>query len=125
MSQTSEDRQSLWLVTFSPVIWASHFLLCYATAAIWCAKTGAPGASLAPVRVAIAAYTAFALGGIFIVGRIGYRRRHYEQGEPPHNADTPEDRHRFLGHATLLLSVLSAVGVLYAALVAVFFGTCN
>jgi len=42
----------------------------------------------------------------------------------PHDDDTPEDRHRFLGFATLLLSALSAVAVLYAGLVAVFIRSC-
>ena len=32
----------------------------------------------------------------------------------PHDDDTPEDRHRFLGFAALLLSALSAVAVIYA-----------
>jgi len=42
-----------------------------------------------------------------------------------HDLDTPEDRHRFLGFATLLLSGLSAVAVLYAAFAATFFDTCR
>ncbi|MGB7839915.1 MAG: hypothetical protein WBL40_17580 [Terrimicrobiaceae bacterium] len=36
--ETHEKRQSLWLLMISPTIWAAHFLLCYLTAAIWCAK---------------------------------------------------------------------------------------
>jgi hypothetical protein len=42
----------------------------------------------------------------------------------PHDDDTPEDRQRFLGFATLLLSVLSAVAVIYAAAVVVFIERC-
>jgi hypothetical protein len=125
MSQTSEKYQSLWLLTASPSIWAGHFLLCYATVSIWCAKVVGPGGSLTTVRVAIVVYTALALSGIGFVGRIGYRRHGFGHAELPHDDDTPEDRHRFLGFATLLLSALSAVAVLYAALVAVFFGTCH
>lgn len=125
MAQTSERHQSLWLLTASPSIWAVHFLLCYATASIWCAKVVGSGGSLTAVRVAIAVYTALALVGIGIVGWVGYRRHRLGRAEPPHDADTPEDRHRFLGFATLLLSALSAVAVLFAALVAVFFGTCH
>ena len=30
----AEDRQSLWVLTFSPAIWA-HFLASYIAAAIW------------------------------------------------------------------------------------------
>ena len=44
-----------------PTIWAAHFLLCYVTAAIWCAKVAGPDGSLGGVRVAIAVYTVLAL----------------------------------------------------------------
>lgn len=125
MPQTDEKHQSLWLLTASPTIWALHFLLSYATAAIWCAKVAGPGGSLMNVRVAITVYSVLALIGIGVVGRIGYRRHSLSQAELPHDADTPEDRHRFLGFATLLLSALSAIAVVFAALVAFFFGTCH
>jgi hypothetical protein len=75
--------------------------------------------------MAIAAYTAAALLVIGIVGWIGYRRHSYGSADLPHDDDTPEDRHRFLGYSTLLLSGLSAVATLYAALVAVFIGSCH
>jgi hypothetical protein len=125
MTQTAEQHQSLWLLTASPLIWAGHFLLCYITAAIWCAKMVGPGGSLSTVRVAIAVYTALALAGIGIIGWTGYRRHSYGNAALPHDLDTPEDRHRFLGFATLLLSGLSAVATLYASLVAVFIGSCH
>lgn len=124
MSQTAEEHQSLWLLTASPLVWAAHFMLCYITAAIWCEKVAGLGGPLSTVRLAIAAYTAVALVVIGIVGWIGYRRHSYGAADLPHDDDTPEDRHRFLGFATLLLSGLSAVATLYAALVAVFFGSC-
>ena len=125
MSQISERHQSLWLLTASPTMWAVHFMLSYVTASVWCAKIVGSGGSLTTVRVAIAVYTALALVGIGIVGWIGYRRHSFGAAELPHDADTPEDRHRFLGFATLLLSALSAVAVLYAAFVVLFFGMCD
>jgi hypothetical protein len=124
MTETSEKKQSLWLLTASPVIWAAHFLLCYVTASIWCAKVVGDGGSLQSVRLAIMVYTAVALVGIGITGWIGYRRHSYGNADLPHDDDTPEDRHRFLGFATLLLSALSAVAVIYAALVVVFIERC-
>ena len=125
MAKTSEKHQSLWLLTASPSIWAVHFLLCYVTVSIWCAKVVGPGGSLATVRVAIVVYSVLALSGIGFIGWIGYCKHSFGDAELSHHADTPEDRHRFLGFATLLLSALSAVAVLYATLVAVFFGTCH
>src|SRR5688572_20477874 len=108
-----EHRESLWILTFAPTIWAAHFLLSYATAAVWCAKAAAPGAGLGDVRLAIGIYTAAALGGIAIVGWTGWRRQeitgfHMPPGEIEAAADTAEDRHQFLAFATLLLSGLSA-----------------
>jgi hypothetical protein len=66
-----------------------------------------------------------ALAGIGFIGWQGYRRHTHGTANLPHDFDTPEDRHRFLGYATLLLSGLSAVGVVYAALAAVFMESCH
>ena len=124
MTETSESNQSLWLLTVSPTIWAAHFMLSYATASIWCGKLVGPGGSLWQVRIAIAVYSVVALAGIGITAWIGYRRHSYGESALPHDADTPEDRHRFLGFATLLLSGLSGVATVYAALVLFFFRSC-
>lgn len=125
MTDLPEKKESLWRLTISPVIWSVHFLLSYVTAAVWCAKMAGPGGSLGGARTAIAVYTAVALVGIAITGRIGFRRHSFGDAETPHDFDSPEDRHRFLGFATLLLSALSAVGTVYVALAAVFIGTCH
>lgn len=127
MSQIAESRQSLWLLTASPTIWAAHFLLSYITASVWCAKYAGPSGSLIVVRFIIVVYTALALVGIVIVGRVGYRKHSLgdADAERPTHGDTPEDRHRFLGFATLLLSGLSGVAVLFAGLVTLFIGTCH
>lgn len=125
MTETGEKNQSLWMLAASPIIWAAHFLLSYITASIWCAKLAGPEKSLWEVRVAIMVYTALALLGIGFIGWVGHRRHSYGHASLPHDADTAEDRHRFLGFATLLLSGLSAVAVIYAALVVVFIRSCH
>ena len=121
--ETAEERQHLLLLAASPTIWAAHFLASYLTAAVWCAKAGRL-AGLGGVRWAIAAFTLAALGGIAFVGLRGLRRHRYGSATVPHDVDTPEDRHRFLGFATVLLSALSVVAVIYVALPALFFGAC-
>ena len=118
------DHYSLWLLTIAPTIWAVHLLLCYITAAVWCAKFVGPGAALGGIRSAITWYTAAALIGIALIGWEGFRRHRYGTETTTHDLDSAEDRHRFLGFATLLLAGLSAVGVLYAALAATYFDTC-
>jgi hypothetical protein len=120
-----EKNEHLWTIAVSPTIWAVHFLLCYATAAVWCAKVAGRTGTLAPARWAIAAYTLVALAGIAWVGAHGWRAHRYAGGKAPHGADSSADRHRLLGAATALLSGLSAVAVIYAALVAVFVETCE
>ncbi|HXW07481.1 MAG TPA: hypothetical protein VD833_19755 [Vicinamibacterales bacterium] len=125
MNGLAERHESIWMLTLSPGIWAAHFLLCYVTAAVWCAKQPSALVPLTSVRTAIGAYTAIALAAIAVVGWLGYRAHRLEEDAPPHDDDTPEDRHRFMGFATLLLSGLSALAVVYAALVAVFLESCQ
>lgn len=124
-ADTSETNQSLLLLAASPTIWSIHFLACYITAAIWCAKVAGLAGPLGAARLAVGVYTLLALAGIAFVGMVGYRRHDVGSATVPHDFDTPADRHRFLGFATLLLSGLSAVAVVYTALAAVFVATCG
>jgi len=124
-TRVAERHESIWTLTVSPTIWALHFGLCYITAAIWCAKASSALAPLGGIRTTIAVYTVVALGGILLNGWSGYRAHSHGGASAPHDDDTPEDRHRFMGFATLLLAGLSAVAVIYAALVVVFVETCQ
>lgn len=117
-------EENLWLIALSPAIWAAHFLLCYITATIWCAKVVGRDGSLEGVRIAVAIYTVVALFGIIATGLRGFRMHVLGAATVPHDFDTPEDRHRFLGFATVLLSGLSAVATIYVAASAVFIGDC-
>ena len=120
-----EKKESLWHVILSPMIWAVHFMASYVSAAIWCEKFAPRHGTLAPARWAIALYTVVALAGIALNGWNGWRKHRLKGGEVPHDADTPEDRHRFLGFATFLLAGISAVATVYAALVVVFVEDCR
>jgi hypothetical protein len=120
-----ETAESLWRLATPPLLWATHFLLCYGTAALWCAKYAEPDAPLTPVRLAIAVFTALGVVAAGLVGWSGYRRHRLPGGAVPHDADTPEDRHRFLGFATLLLAGLSAIAMSYEALAIVFIRSCR
>lgn len=121
-----EKKENLWLLIVSPGIWAAHFLLSYVTAAVWCAKFApSAGGTLQPVRWAIAFYTVVALAGIALNGFGGLRRHNFGTESLPHDFDTPGDRHRFLGFATVLLAGLSAVATLFAAAVVFYFHDCR
>lgn len=119
------DHYGLWRLTIAPTIWAAHLLLCYITTAIWCARFVSYGGALGSVRSAITWYTTLALIGIALIGWEGFRRHRHGTEATTHDLDSVDDRHRFLGFATLLLAGLSAVGVLYATLAATYFETCR
>jgi len=121
----AEERESLWWLVVSPTTWAAHFLASYATAAVWCAKVAGREGPLDGARWAIAAYTVVALAIIAWMLRHGLRRHHLGTATVPHDFDSPGDRHRFLGLATVLLSGLSAVGVVYEAMALFVFETCR
>jgi len=125
MSDFSERNENPWMLIASPAVWGTHFMLCYGTAALACARFASASGSLSGTRVAIAAYTVVALAGIALVGWRGYTHHRVAGGREAHDLDTSVDRHRFLGFASLLLSGLSALAVLYAALPAVFIEDCR
>jgi hypothetical protein len=124
-TESVRDRQSLWPLIVSPTIWAAHFLLSYITAAIWCAKFAGPEVSAGPVRGAIVFYTLVAVVGIAANGWSGYRKHRLGDATVPHDADSAEDSHRFLGFAALLLSGLSFVATIFSLLAVVFIWNCH
>lgn len=117
-----EGDESLWRLAAGPGIWLVHFLLSYVAAAIVCAKFPA---MLPSVRVAIALLAVLAMTAIALVGWHGHRRHRSGDASRPHDGDTAEDRHRFLGFATLLLCGVSLVAVAYTVLVPLFIGDCR
>ena len=121
-----ERPMYLVMLAMGPAICMAHFLLSYLTVSIWCSpRFVTPMAPLGPVPWIIGAYTVAALAGIAIVGFSGFKRHRFGSETAPHDSDRPEDRHRFLGFATMLLAALSAVATLFEALPALFFGSCR
>lgn len=124
-----EHQESVWWLTLAPSLWTVHFLASYLTAAIYCEKaTIVPeGQSVDawPVQLAILIYTLLALPLICLVAWHGFERHTFDNAELPHDFDSSGDRHRFLGFATFLLAVLSAVATIFTGLVVVFVGSCD
>lgn len=119
-----KEIETLWTLFTAPVIWALHFLFCYVTAAIFCARQAELDASLEAVRVAVAAGTLVALALIALSGYLAWRQWGFGTDEPPHDDSTAADRRHFQGFATLLLSCLSFVAVIFVALPALFIAEC-
>jgi hypothetical protein len=124
-AETAEGDESLWWLAAPPLIWLAHLVASYATAAVYCAMSGIRSTPLTTVRVAIVVYSVVALAGIAAIGIRGLRRHRFDSATTAHDFDTPQARYRFLGFATLLLSSMSAVAVVFVALPAAFLETCR
>lgn len=123
--QLRERHQDLWLLAASPAVWAAHFMACYVFAAIWCGVVAGPYGEFLTARLIVGGLTVVALTVIATIGLTGFRRHRLGAAELPHDDDTPEDRHLFLGFSTFLLSGLSAVAVVYTGLAALLIDTCQ
>lgn len=122
--QSESSGRCLWLLSVGPVIWIVHFLLSYVTAAIYCAKAAGFETGVAPVRVAVSAYTALALIGLVATGIHAMRRS--EPGDAATRRQSrAADRRRFIGSATALLCGLSGLATIYVAAVTLFFESCH
>lgn len=123
MTDVAESRQRVWTVAAPLVIWSVHFMLCYVTVALWCGPVGGYAPELPLALLVI--YTVMALAGILWLAWIGRRAHALGNSPTPHDADSPEDRHRFLGFATLLIAGLSGIAVVYTAMAFAFVRTCQ
>jgi len=128
---TARGRDSAWALTHAPALWALHFLACYGIAAVWCAKAGR-AAALGDARAWVLLVTVLALAALAALAwRALRRRRAAVPGLLRHTSGADADgeagalqQQRFMGTVTALLCALSAVGVLYAALVVALIGGC-
>ena len=116
----------LWRVILAPTVWSLHFLVCYVGAAIYCEKIGRE-AALDPVRVLVVLATAVGLAvvGVSTRGLWRVRGRSLTDDDFDYEHNSPEERHRFLSHVALMLSALSAIGMLYVALPVFLLGSCR
>src|SRR5690606_41440209 len=106
------------------VVWALHFMACYVTAALWCGPANAQGGPGMPLLL-FTLYTLAALAAIGALGWVGYRGQRFGGEPPPPDADSPADRHRLIGFATLLIAGLSLVAVIYSAMALFLVQTCQ
>lgn len=124
-SALSERRETLWMLVFAPTTWAIHFTVSYVTAAVWCAKVSGRTGLLGGAKLAIVIFTLAAIVVIALTAWRGWKNATFDQGLRPFESDTNEDRHRFLGFATVLLSGLSFVATLYVSASIIFLESCR
>ncbi|RWH77562.1 MAG: hypothetical protein EOQ86_19200 [Mesorhizobium sp.] len=118
------EIETLWTLFTAPVVWVAHFLVCYIGAAIYCAKPELVGLSFSAVRAGIAAATVIALSLIALSAWLAWRQWGFGTDDPPHDDPTRRDRTLFQGFATLLLSGLSFIAVIFTAMPALFLTEC-
>ena len=118
-----EEAESLWRITLAPVTWVAHFVTSYAVAAVICAR--APGL-LDAARMGLGLATLLALAVIAWLGWRAWRQWDYRTtGDSTNALGQAEDRHQFLGHAAVLLALISAIGVIYGTLPVLLLDTCR
>lgn len=122
--QSNRFRERLWWLVLAPSTWAAHFLACYLTAAVWCAKSAKPS-SLVPIQGLIAGYTVVAIVVIAVIGTLSFRSSRIASSTMPHDVDSPDEHAQFVGLAALLLSLLSFVATCFTALVFFYVRTCD
>lgn len=120
---TTPRGEKIWPLFHAPIVWAAHFCLSYATAAVWCAKS--PGTTDA-LPATLIGFGIVAIALIALFGWYAWRQWNFTEGRNYDHAEA-EDEHRreFLGHAGLLLALVSAVGVIYVTLPAFLTGVCT
>ncbi|SFU21287.1 hypothetical protein [Mesorhizobium sp. YR577] len=119
-----KEMESLWTLFTAPVVWALHFLICYVGAAVYCAKSNQISFSFEAVRIGVVIVTMTALALIAMSGFLAWRQWGFGTYDPPHDDPTGHDRKLFQGFATLLLSGLSFVAVIYVAMPLLFIAGC-
>jgi len=119
-----KEVETLWTLFTGPVVWALHFLVCYAAAAVYCAKASQLTFSFGMLRFALGAITVLALLAILSAAWLAWRQWGFGSGEPPHDEPTRQDRLRFQGFATLLLSGLSSLAVIFVSVPLLFIEVC-
>jgi uncharacterized iron-regulated membrane protein len=80
---------------------------------------------LGDVRIGVALATVVALAVVIASGFVAWAQSVTEGDPPPHQESTDEDRLRFLAVATLLLSGLSFIAILFSAIPAFVFEDCQ
>ncbi|KAB1087303.1 hypothetical protein F4V91_13255 [Neorhizobium galegae] len=119
------EVETLWTLFTAPTVWALHFIACYATVAVFCAKRLPSSFTFDGVRIALVIVTVLALAMIVLAGYLAWRQWGFGAADPPHDEPTRDARTLFQGFATLLLSGLSFVAVVFASIPLIFIAECQ
>lgn len=106
--------KSLWRLAAPPLVWLTHFTLCYGTVVAACGRwTSGPSAGAVPPLVSLWTVAALAaLGGCLVIGAGGQAVL-----EPARalDDDTPASRAAFVAATNALLVLASSLAVVFVA----------
>ncbi|MCJ8520139.1 phage shock protein PspC (stress-responsive transcriptional regulator) [Pseudorhizobium tarimense] len=120
-----KEVETLWTLFTAPTVWAFHFIVCYVVVAIYCEKALVWSIDFNAIRIGLGIFTLMALAMILLSAYLAWRQWGFGSGDPPHSQATDQDRRLFQGFATLLLSGLSFVAVVYVAIPLIFIAGCQ
>jgi len=113
-SVVTASRERLWLPVVAPVVWSTHFMLCYTVAALACGRF-AEVLPAARVRGVLVVLTAAAVAAMAWCLRDGWRRLGSRWPRRAHDDDHPHDRQHFMAFTTVLLAGLSLLATAFEA----------
>jgi hypothetical protein len=127
------ERDSLFTLIVGPMVWATHFLVVYVTAAIACAHGFFDDEMLGIpiVQMIGGAATLLALGLVldgFVLGWRRWKGRPFDGDAaplPPHDSADVASRRRFMAYASVLLSGISLIAIIWQSLPILFFASCR
>lgn len=116
MSRTASHVKpaSLWRLAAPPLVWLTHFSLCYATVVAACGRwTGEPSIGAVPPLVAL--WTVGALAALGASLAIGAGGRPVLEPARALDDDSPAGRAAFLATTNALLVLASGLAVVFVA----------
>ena len=113
----------LWVPLVAPIIWSTHFTICYIWAAMACGRF-APriAGSLDVTLMALTAIALVAIGAFFLRG---VRQLHYRLPDQSNDDGTPEDRAKFMSYMTVLLAGMSWIATVFVGVAGLSMGGCR
>jgi len=118
--ETTRLRDRLWIPLVAPIVWSTHFTICYIWVAMACGRFG----SFDRARTGVTIATVVAAAAIAACFVYGLNRHGYRLPDLSNDDGTPEDRRRFMALTTMLLALLSLVGTLYVGIAVSAVGGC-
>lgn len=118
---TTNRRESLWIPLAAPIIWSTHFTICYIWVAMACGRFG----SFDRAHTGVTILTVVASAAIAVCFFHGLRRHGYRLPDRPNDDGTPEDRSRFMALTTMLLAALSLLATLSVGVAVSAVGGCR